>query len=57
MSVGIDALVAELAVERDVGVAVDGRDHRGLLALAAEALMSATMVCQSAVAERRVVPP
>ena len=29
---GLDALVAELLVERHVGVAVDGRDHGGLLA-------------------------
>src|SRR3984885_4269500 len=29
---GLDTLVAEFLVERNVGVAVDGRDHRGLLA-------------------------
>ena len=35
---GRDLLVAELLVERHVGVAVDGRDHRGLLAGRAELL-------------------
>ncbi len=34
----LDALVAELLVERHVGVAVDGGDHRGLLAGRAELL-------------------
>src|SRR3984893_10776369 len=34
----LDALVAEFLVERNVGVAVDGRDHRGLLAGRAELL-------------------
>src|SRR3712207_9389390 len=34
----LDALVSELLVERHVGVAVDGRDHRRLLAGRAELL-------------------
>ena len=34
----LDALVAEFLVERHVGVAVDGRDHGGLLAGRAELL-------------------
>jgi len=43
----LDALVAELLVERNVGVAVDGGDHGGLLAGRAELLDVATIVCQS----------
>ena len=34
----LDALVAELLVERDVGIAVDGRHHGGFLAGRSEAL-------------------
>ena len=50
-----DLLVAELLVERHVGVAVDRRDDRGLLAGRAEALDRRDARLPVGVAERRVV--
>ena len=52
---GRDLLVAELLVERHVGVAVDGRDDRGLLAGRAEPLDRRDARLPVGVAERRVV--
>ena len=52
---GADAQVAELLVERHVGVAVDGRHHRGLAALRAERLDGGDARLPIGVAERRVV--
>ena len=43
----VDALVGQFAIERNVGVAVDGRDHRGDLPAEPNATMSETIVCQS----------
>ena len=51
----LDALVAELLVERHVGVAVDGRDDRGLLAGRAELLDVGDDRLPVGMAERRVV--
>src|SRR6267142_6549525 len=50
---GLQALIAELLVERHVGVAVDGRDHRGLAACG-ELLDVGDAGLVVAVAERRV---
>ena len=52
---GGDALVAQLLVEGDVGVAVDGRDHRGLLALGGEGLHIGDDGLPVGVTEGRVV--
>ena len=52
---GRNLLVAELLVERHVGVAVDGRDDRGLLAGRAEPLDRGDAGLPVGVAERRVV--
>ena len=51
----LDALVAELLVEGNVGVAVDGRDHGGLLAGRAELLDVGHDGLPVRVTERRVV--
>ena len=51
----LDALVAELLVEGNVGVAVDGRDHRGLLAGRAELLDVGHDRLPVGMTERRVV--
>ena len=51
----LDALVAELLVERHVGVAVDRRDHRRLLAGRAERLDLRHFGLPVGEAERRVV--
>ena len=51
----LDALVAEFLVEGNVGVAVDGRDHRGLLAGRAELLDVGDDRLPVAMTERRVV--
>ena len=55
MSVGLDALVAEFLVEGHVGVAVDGRDHGGLLAGRAELLDVGHDRLPVGMTERRVV--
>ncbi len=52
---GLDALIAEFLVERHVGVAVDGRDHRGLLAGRAELPDRRHFGLPVREAERRVV--
>ena len=51
----LDALVAEFLVERNVGVAVDGRDHGGLLAGRAELLDVGHDGLPVGMTERRVV--
>ena len=51
---GVDALVRQLLVERHVGVAVDRRDDRGLLALAGERLDVGDDGLPVGMAERRV---
>ena len=51
----LDALVGQLLVEGHVGVAVDGRDHRGLLAGRAEALDRGDAGLPVGLAERGVV--
>ena len=51
----LQALVAELLVERHVGVAVDGRDHRRLACPAANFLIVGDDGLVVAVAERRVL--
>ena len=43
----LHALIAELLVEWDIGVAVDRRDHRGLLAPIAEGLDTLDLGLQS----------
>ena len=55
MSRRLDALVAQFLVERHVGVAVDGRHHRGLLAGRAELLDVRDDGLPVGMAERRVV--
>ncbi len=55
MSVALMPCVAEFLVERHVGVAVDGRDHRGLLAGRAEGLDLRHFGLPVGEAERRVV--
>ena len=52
---GFDALIAELLVERHIGVAIDGRDHRRLLAGRAEFLDRRDFGLPVGEAERRVV--
>src|SRR5882757_4869035 len=51
----LDALVAQFLVERNVGVAVDGGDHRGLLARRAELLDVGDDGLPIGMTERRVV--
>ena len=52
---GLDALVTELLVEGNVGIAVDGGDHRGLFALRCEGLHLGNDGLPVGMAEGRVV--
>src|SRR5271166_6481474 len=51
----LDAGIGQLFIERDVGIAIDGRDHRGLLAGRRKALDRSDLGLPVGVTKRRVV--